>query len=62
MLPAEMAVVTEAGAWEGTEERLICGSTEFEGLNFFAQDLNLKLKTLVKILSKREEWEEEMLG
>lgn len=61
MLPAEMAVVTEAGAWEGTEERLICGSTEFEELNFFAHR-NLKLKTLVKILSKREEWEEEMLG
>lgn len=56
-----MAVVTEAGAWEGTEERLICGSTGFEGLNFFAHR-NLKLKTLVKILSKRKEWEKEMLG
>lgn len=46
-------------AQEGTEERLICGSAEFEVLNIFAHG-SLKLRTLVKILCKREEWEEEM--
>lgn len=56
-----MELVTEAGAWEGTGERFICGSSDFEVLNFFAYG-DLKLKTLVKILSKREEWEEEMFG
>lgn len=45
---------------EGRPE-LVCGLVELEALNFFAQGA-MKLKTQVRILSKREEWQEEMFG
>lgn len=48
---------------KGLEGRLelVCGLAELEALNFFAQGTT-KLKTQVRILSKREEWREEMFG